>query len=842
MMGVLIGVRMSKLQASNLWQVALRAFAIAAVVLWAMVVADVAQQVGRPFPGFRCEEGLSVSPQTNPAWHGPRHGLLAYDYLLSANGHRLARVGELKAIVASVPPGAPITYEVWRQGRVVQVSVPTQVLSARDALESFGPVLAVGLLHMLIGVGAFWLRPANPAAQALLLLTLVIGLCFQTLGVDFTLTHRFGRFYQAAVHLSGSVLLHLALLFPAPWAAVRRWPWLGPAVYGPSVVMAVWQFAVYDPIGLAAKPGGVEAPLLDGLFVGWAVWSIIGALGLILRAAWVAGRGERLATRQQGRLVLAGTVLAFTPGALGYLLPVLAGQTAELSLPLVIASQAALAFFPLAIALAVLRYHLFEIDVWIKRTVAYTLALGALVGIYAAVLLTAGLVLGGYPVIARGLAALLVGLACVPVFHLARRVLDRLFFRAPYDFQEVATRFSDGARRLLAIEELVAFYGRTVEDALHPDYLLVLVPGNQGGLVVGHRQGRVPAGLDEAAGEAAIARTLQSTEPYVPIPMAWADSEALVLACTALDGQYGAVVLGPRKSDLNYTPPDRRLVIHLSQQLAVFCQNALLFARLVRRNEELAQANAELTQLDGLKRQFLNAVSHELRTPLSSVVGFGEFLHDEVGGPLTPLQQEFVHHIRAGARRLNGLVDDLLDFAQMEAGTFRIMREWSDMRACVEEALDSLRPQALEKGVRLEAALPDGECLAYFDPARFEQVVLNLVGNALKFTPEGGVVRVTLAEHGSDMALQVSDTGIGMPPEVLPRLFDRFFQVDPSTTRRFGGTGLGLAIARAIVEAHGGRIAVTSEPGAGSTFTVLLARAEEAASSVADAAASDDRT
>jgi signal transduction histidine kinase len=351
----------------------------------------------------------------------------------------------------------------------------------------------------------------------------------------------------------------------------------------------------------------------------------------------------------------------------------------------------------------------------------------------------------------------------------------------------------------------------------------------------------VPSGLDEAAGVAAIAQAFQPETPYELAPMGWAGSEALVMACTALDGQHGAVVLGPRKSELNYAPPDRRLVVHLSQQLAVFCQNALLFARLVRRNEELAQANAELMQLDGLKRQFLNAVSHELRTPLSSVVGFGEFLHDEVGGPLTPLQQEFVHHIRAGAKRLNGLVDDLLDFAQMEAGTFRILREWADMVACVDEALDSLRPQALEKGVKLEASLPDGECLAYFDPKRFEQVVLNLVGNAIKFTPANGVVRVSLAAHGAELALQVSDTGIGMPPEVLPRLFERFFQVDPSTTRRYGGTGLGLPIARAIVEAHGGRIVVTSAPGAGSTFTVLMARASEAASSVADAGASEDR-
>ncbi|MFN3432416.1 MAG: hypothetical protein ACK46X_21010, partial [Candidatus Sericytochromatia bacterium] len=217
---------MSNESLSRYWQAALRAVAVAALVVWGLVVADVARQIDQPFAGFRCEEGLSVSPQTDPAWSGPRAGLKAYDYVLSANGRRLARVAELKAIAAAAPAGTPIRYEVWRQGRVVTVVAPTQALTWRDAVSGFGPVLVVGLLHMLIGLVGFWLRPAHPAAQAHLVLTLLVGLSFQTLGVDFTLTHRFGRFYQSTVHLVGSALIALALVFPEPKAWVKRRWWL----------------------------------------------------------------------------------------------------------------------------------------------------------------------------------------------------------------------------------------------------------------------------------------------------------------------------------------------------------------------------------------------------------------------------------------------------------------------------------------------------------------------------------------------------------------------------------------------------------------------------------------
>jgi signal transduction histidine kinase len=813
---------MSSDSISRYWQAALRAMAVAALVVWGLVVADVARQVDRPFAGFRCEEGLSVSPQTDPAWSGPQAGLRAYDYVLSANGRRLARVAELKAIVAAAPAGTPIRYEVWRQGRVETVVAPTQVLSWRDAASGFGPVLLVGLLHMLIGVAGFWLRPAHPAAQAHLVLTLLIGLSFQTLGVDFTLTHRFGRFYQSTVHLVGSALIYLAVVFPEPGSWVKRRPWLLGAVWAPSVALAGIQAATYHPVGLAARGAPSGGPHYDWLFLAWGGWLLMGFAALAVRMAHTAWRGPTLDARRQGRLVLVGTLLAFTPGLALYLVPTLLGRTEQLSMALVILAQASLACFPLSIALAILRYRLFEIDVLIKRAAMYSPALAALTALYGAVFYAVGHLGSHRPGLASGLAALVVGLACVPSMQASRRVLERWFFRAPYDFQAVTTQFAAEARSKVRLDDLLASFAPSVEGALHPTFLAVMGDEGADGWRQVHGQGLPPAYLTDSAFLDSASRALRRSGGLKPVDLSWDDDRVLLVPVAAAGERLGALVLGGRKAGLPYDPPDRHLLAHLAEMLALRWQNVRLFDQLVRHNEQLAAAVAELRQLDELKRQFLNAVSHELRTPLSSIVGFGEFLNDEVGGPLAPIQQEFVHHIRTGSKRLQSLVDDLLDYAQMEAGSFRVEPRWTDLAPVVVEALESLQPQASASKVTIVPELPEGPVEGEFDPARIEQVILNLVGNAIKFTPKGGSVRVRVAAEPGVLRLAVADTGIGIPDEVMSRLFDKFFQVDPTTTRRYGGTGLGLAIAKAIVEAHGGAIAVESAVGAGSTFSVSL--------------------
>ena len=247
--------------------------------------------------------------------------------------------------------------------------------------------------------------------------------------------------------------------------------------------------------------------------------------------------------------------------------------------------------------------------------------------------------------------------------------------------------------------------------------------------------------------------------------------------------------------------------------------------QLEAQNASLQAAEQSLREADRLQREFLNAASHELRTPLTTITGYAEFLEEAVAGPLTSRQAEYVGQIQRGAGRLSRLVDDMLDFAVLESGQFALAPQAADLGAIARAELEGLRPLARERQVRLELDLPAEPLPVRVDPLRLGQVITNLVGNGLKFTPAGGAVRVTARALGGTVRVEVIDEGIGIAPEHVPHLFTKFFRVDPSSTRASGGAGLGLAISRALVEAHGGRIGVASTPGKGSTFWFELPRA-----------------
>ncbi|HEY9856070.1 MAG TPA: ATP-binding protein [Stenomitos sp.] len=229
----------------------------------------------------------------------------------------------------------------------------------------------------------------------------------------------------------------------------------------------------------------------------------------------------------------------------------------------------------------------------------------------------------------------------------------------------------------------------------------------------------------------------------------------------------------------------------------------------------------KLRELDQLKTNFVNAVTHEIRTPLTSIMGYAEFLEDELGGPLSEQQLEFVIQLERGAKRLEYLVNDLLDFARLEAGTFRLKLEEGDLSSKIRETVDSLKPQLEDGQLHLEEQLPEEPLIITMDAQRIGQVLTNLIGNAIKFTPRGGTIWVRAqVEHG-EVRCEIEDTGEGIASEDIPKLFQRFTQLEAGV-RKGKGTGLGLSISKAIIEAHGGRIGVTSELGNGATFWFTL--------------------
>jgi two-component system sensor histidine kinase/response regulator len=241
--------------------------------------------------------------------------------------------------------------------------------------------------------------------------------------------------------------------------------------------------------------------------------------------------------------------------------------------------------------------------------------------------------------------------------------------------------------------------------------------------------------------------------------------------------------------------------------------------------EELRAAKEAAEEASRLKSAFLSMATHELRTPLTVISGYVELLADSAEAHLTAEEQEFLEAAQAGARTLSALVDDLLDMARIEAGRMDLVIRPVDVAETVDRVRRMVAAQAAAKELELEVDVEPDLPLIAADVNRLIQILLNLFGNAVKFT-ERGRVHCAVARVDSGVEIAISDTGIGIAPEALPRIFDEFRQADSGTTRRFGGTGLGLAIAKRLIEMHGGTIAATSEQGVGSRFALWLPAAD----------------
>ena len=234
--------------------------------------------------------------------------------------------------------------------------------------------------------------------------------------------------------------------------------------------------------------------------------------------------------------------------------------------------------------------------------------------------------------------------------------------------------------------------------------------------------------------------------------------------------------------------------------------------------------NRELEQASLAKTQILSTATHELKTPLTSIVGYVDrlLLRQDTVGPLNERQQRYMETVRNNAHRLKTLVDDLLDISRIEAGCLELSLISLDLAREIEDSINSLQTQFQEKQIKVSVmSAPDAPGVIEADQLRFSQVTTNLLSNACKYSPAGTTVTVAVGRHGEAAQIDVRDEGIGISQDDQAKLFTKFFRADNSFTREASGTGLGLYITKHLVEAHGGSIWVTSDPGEGTTFKCL---------------------
>lgn len=746
------------------------------LVLYALVhLVTPLVHLDRPFPGFTLLDDLTLESQLPASWSGARAGLRPMDRILSVDGRPLTSSEELESLVAILPVGTPVTYQIERvdwKGRLTafERQVPTQRYTLHDWLVGKLGFWLSGLFYLIIGTSVLALRPGDPAARAFF--------AFSALAVLNT-TAILGDFWQIAVLRSamGFAAFYLALVFP------RRLP---EDVHRRLVALCLALGALTIGFSLA----GADVAALR--FWTHLLPTAAGFMGpaMVIVMAFVALRTGTERERMQAKIVLTGALLTLLPALLFIFAP-LVGLN-DVLLPY--GSLLGIAF-PVSIAYGIARHRLFDVDVLLRPTLTYALLSLVLLALYAGLFTIATLLVGRHSLLAGVIASAVVAVAFSPLRARIQRALDRTFFRIAYDPAAVLAAFSGQAQDMGEREGMVAACLEAIDQALHPRYAAVFTTSHV----------EAPSTLLGQAGS-------RDAEPE-------GATEAFPLL---VKGEpIGRLVLGPKKSGLAYTEGDRDLVTSLAQQLALWLH---VLDRIDKERAQALQIEA-LREAKALQDQFLDMVSHELRTPVSVIQSALSVLEHGGAAQDDPRLKTYLDRIQRNSEQLAILLNDLLNASQIQLERFALLPQAVRADELVAEAVEDLSSTAASKGQVLLAEVPDTVPIFQGDPQRLGQVLRNLLINAIKHTPEGTRIRVRLEHEGDRLSVAVSDDGPGIPLEHQPRLFERFWRFGSSESDA-AGLGLGLYIAKAIVEAHGGTIHVDSHLGQGSTFAFTLPLAE----------------
>lgn len=597
------------------------AFILFCLIIWSITFFHSVQMIGKPFVGFRFEPTLTISAANDGGWNGIKAGFQQYDRILAVNGVKLESPDELKRIVQAAKEGDVLSYDAQREGQSTpfQIKVATQKFTVVDFAKSFLPLFIIGILHLVVGAVAFWLKPNNITARAHLLMTGVLAL-YCALSNDYDSAMWFPRLYLFGVIALGSSFLHLGLVFPEPQAWIKKRPPLQFLVYLPVLLLLpVWE-ATFQPLGINANKYFDLHFLFQNLA---ALWTIIGLAALVGCVIYVLVRGKRPILKQQAKIALFGAAAAYLPGILFWMVPYLFGKVLDSSGLLVNLLFACFVFFPISIAYAIVRHKLFDIDVVINRTVVYTTVTAILTGIY--LLIAMGLrifvgVLFGKPqgasiehaLVAENLiATAVVAIAFSPLRQTIQNFVDKLFFRNRYNFRQVISRFSSKARETIDISDLVDSYADLVDQNLHPKHLSIFVRDSQSNSLRLHKMSGLPLFRDDVSiplSSEEVQELLKAGKSVLKPKHAETANISRMDAmginlCLPLEAQgeiLGLINFGEKMSELDYTNEDRELLQNMALQLASSVRVSEMTKNLVQKerlDQELETARAIQTSM-----------------------------------------------------------------------------------------------------------------------------------------------------------------------------------------------------------------------------------------------------
>jgi len=404
------------------------------------------------------------------------------------------------------------------------------------------------------------------------------------------------------------------------------------------------------------------------------------------------------------------------------------------------------------------------------------------------------------------------------------RFIDVTFYRVRYDYRETINKFTSLVGEVLNLAELSSFITKTIEDTFEPQSLKLFIFSKGTYQTLKNDPDKISFAkehpiinflhtYERAIGEEEINKSLvsfnevQRLKPQVVVPL------------KSRDELIGFIFIERRVSGDFYSQEDKNLLSTLGQASAIALKNALLYEEVLENKKEIEQLLAHEREVNESKNEFVNIVSHYLRTPLTSTKGYldiltkGRITAEERAGYLTRVYNE--------QKRLSSLVEDLISISSLEKGELRLFKNNLSLQSVVEKVVDDFSSLAQEKDLYLKTAMKTAVGTINADQQKLTQAIINLVDNAIKFTKIGGIT-IKIAGKSSQAEICVEDTGIGIDPQEMPKLFQKFHRGTSVKTFTYEGSGLGLYITKLIVEAHGGEIKASSELGKGSGFCIYL--------------------
>lgn len=819
--------RTSRLLAPGAWRVAI---ATVALVVVSVCGVNSVQPIGRPFPGFFVWENLFVPAIGASSWTGVRSGLPYHSWLLSADGVPLEAAGDLEKVLHGKKRGDLVRYEFQKDGRVRTVAVPVETFTLRHYAESTGIFLFDAVALMVLAVVMLYLKPTGGDATALTMFATMLGLYLAT-AIDL-----FGPYLLRPAYFFFAAAAPTSAFAVLSWFPIRRARrrWETPAI----ALLAAGSVAFGIASNVAFFGNRELLLVLDRLFHVYLASSILASMAFF---TWHFATSSDQAVRQRTKVVLLASLGAFLP-----VLALVAVYVGSAAIPFNVLTIFFVAF-PVGIGYAIAQHDLFDVDRLIKRALAYLLLSAAVLGTYWLVIAVVEAVFESLTGAAGRLTSGLIVLALLMLLNPSRdrvqALVDRLYDRRRYEYRDVVRAASRRFSSILDFEALVRTSLELIDETVQPLSAELFTIGGDGvpvrraALVYDEgpgSPGRVVV-ADRAAPELApVAEALRDNEFCTgPMPAGRVGGVALerVLASgMKLEGrETGFLVVGPKRAGGFHTGDDAELLRTMSDQLAVALENAQAYATIGRLNVDLEakaaaleQSNRELHEAqDQLIRaerlavvgELSGAVAHAMRNPLAAIKMAADFGGMEFEAH--PAGENF-RDISSEAGRLEKRIRDLLDFSR----PFEPHPERTDLRALVARAIEVSRGKAAQRGVELSLAPNGAATWVDVDAALFEQVVVELVANAIDASPDGARVDVRTGSDESRAWLSVKDRGPGIPEEKRPRIFDLFF-----TTKKTG-TGFGLATVRKIVDRHGGSVELETGNGDGTCFTVRVPRAQ----------------